>query len=169
MGTNRPWNWRLTGPKTTQMTNLKTLSEPCTVSACSPLLLPVKSLAPLDAGRMGRGEGGPQVSLWADVHHPSPPVASNWIKASFPFHQPGLFTGFEAASSQTHTHSFSNNMAIFNISPKSFCKIDIQWSYTIFFWPYNPFICTAVCTIWKSTLCGTLLKICSYSSEYKVL
>ena len=33
-----------------------------------------------------------------------PPVAGIWNKANFPFHQPGLFTDFWAAS----THSFGN-------------------------------------------------------------
>ena len=54
MGTNGPWNLRLTVPKTTKMTlirlmmtNLKmTVTADCAVSTCSPFLL---SLAPLVA------------------------------------------------------------------------------------------------------------------------
>ena len=105
------------------------------------------------------------VSLWTDVCYPPLQLLAPEIKQAF-F---STDLAFEQRAAGHHTHSFSNNMAIFNISPKSFCKIDIQWSYTIFFQPYNPFKCTVIYTIWKSTLCGILLKIYSYSSEYKVL
>ena len=112
METNQPWNWRLTVPKTIKMTlvrppmtNLKmTVRADCAVSACSPLLLSIKALAPRLLCVCGGGWGG--VGLWTDVH-PPPQVGGIWNKANFPFHQPGLFIGFPVASSQTPP--FGNN------------------------------------------------------------
>ena len=100
MGTNGPWNWRLTVPKTIKMTlvrppmtNLKmTVRADCAVSACSPLLLSIKALAPLVVN--GRSQPLDRCSPF-----PSFPLVC-WNKANFPFYQPGLFIGFGAASSQ---------------------------------------------------------------------
>ena len=102
MGTSAHRNWRLTVPTTTKMmlvrppmTNLKmTVRDDVlfphgvpphhSVYKCSHLLRLVKEWGswPLDRCPL-----------------PSPPVAGIWNKANFPFHQPGLFTSFWAASS----------------------------------------------------------------------
>ena len=99
MRTNKLWNWRLTVPKRTKMmlvrplmTNLKmTVRADCTVSACSPLLQPIRALPHWLSVR----------GSWPfdRCHHP--PVARIWSTANFPFHQPGLFIGFWAVSSPT--------------------------------------------------------------------
>ena len=62
---------------------------------------------------------GAEVSLWADVCYPSRLVASIWNKANLPFHQPGLFTGFWAAGSQTtpHAYFFGNEISGLRRSP----------------------------------------------------
>ena len=105
MGTNGPWNWRLTVPNTIKlmllrplMTNLKmTVGEDCAVSTCSPPPPVYKSSHPL----LGVG--------WSRLLGRCPPpspnlVASIWNKANFPFHQPGLIICFWVAGSQTpHT------------------------------------------------------------------
>ena len=109
-GTNWPWNWRLTVSKTTKMTLLRalmtnlrmTVRADCAVSACStPPTSLYKSSCPTGC------QCGVGVSLWTGVHHPPPTVAGIWNKANFPFHQPGLFIGFWAASSWTPPHPFN--------------------------------------------------------------
>ena len=116
MGTNGPWNWRLTVPQTVKMmlirpltTNLKmTVRDGHAVSACnspSPTLS-TKALTPcLSWGLEGR-------SRPLDICPPGWTlllVASIWNKANFPFYQPGLFVGFWTASSwATHTYSSDN-------------------------------------------------------------
>ena len=54
--------------------------------------------------------GGGGVSLWTDLFHPPPLVVDIWNEANFPFHQPGLFIGFRAASSQTPHPPFGNTL-----------------------------------------------------------
>ena len=82
-----------------------TVREDCAVSACSsahppttttPLPPPsIKALIPCLSGR-GWGQ------KWASGQMPTThPAAHIWNKANFPFHQPGLFPGFQAASNQT--------------------------------------------------------------------
>ena len=101
MGTNGPWDWRLTVPKTIKMTlvrppttNLKmTVRADCAVSACSPLTV-CKSSCPLIVTGGGVGVA---VGLWTSDH--LPPSIQN--KANFPFHQPYLFIGFWEESNQT--------------------------------------------------------------------
>ena len=75
-----------------------TVRADCAVSACSPLPLPVKALAPRLSG-WAWGVGRPL------DRSPLPPyqVAGLWNKANFPFHQPCLFIGFRAASSHNPT------------------------------------------------------------------
>ena len=102
MGTSVPWNWRLTVPTTTrwcwsdnwwpiwrrllEMTVLFPHVVPLhhSVYKCSHLLLLV-------------GEGGSRPLDRCPL--PSPQVIGILNKANFPFHQPGLFTDFWAASS----------------------------------------------------------------------
>ena len=76
-----------------------TVRDDCDASACNlPLLLSVKSLTPCLSGE---GESQPLDRCLP----PSPPVAGIWNKANFPFHQPGLFTGFWVVSNRTrHTY-----------------------------------------------------------------
>ena len=75
------------------VTNLKmTVRADCAVSACSPLLLSIKSLAPLVVN--GRSQPLDRCSPFPSFS----PVC--WNKANFPFHQPGLFISFGAAGSQ---------------------------------------------------------------------
>ena len=68
------------------MTKMKmTVRDDCAISACNllrappgpPHTLSIKALTPCLSG------AGWGVSLWTDVHHPSPTVASNWNKLSF--------------------------------------------------------------------------------------
>ena len=112
MGTNGPWDWRLTVPKTIKMTlvrppttNLKmTVRADFTVYSCSPFPQLIKAL-PYWLSVRGN---------WPlDSHHP--PVAYIWSKANFPFHQSGLFIGFWAVSSQTLP--FRNKSTVW----KSYC------------------------------------------------
>ena len=67
-----------------------TVRADCAVSACNPLLPPIKALAPwlsvVGSRPLDRGLPSPH------------PVASSQNKANFPFHQPYLFTGFWAVS-----------------------------------------------------------------------
>jgi len=92
------------------MTNLKvTVRADCAVSTRNPSFcpdtllphsLPVRRSRPLDT----RPPTAPPLP-------PTPPplaVAGVWNKANFPFHQPGLFIGFWAVSSQT-LHTFCDN------------------------------------------------------------
>ena len=50
---------------------------------------------------------------------PSLPVAGIWNKANIPFHQPGLFTGFWAVSSQTPHFSVTAPPSWFKHLPKA--------------------------------------------------
>ena len=101
METNWPWSWRLTVLKTVEVTLIRppmtnvnvTARANSAVSACSPLPLSIKALVHW----LSMGVAG-EVGLWTAAH---PQVASLQNKAKFPFRQPGLFTGFWAASSQT--------------------------------------------------------------------
>ena len=87
MGTNQPWNWRLTVHKTIKMTlvrppitNLKvTVRADCAVSACSqpPTSVYKRSYPPVTSG----GEWG--VSLWTDVCPPSAHLPASEIKQTF--------------------------------------------------------------------------------------
>ena len=81
------------------VTNLKMIVRvDCAVSAYSPLPQPINVLAPLVVS----GGGSPPL----DRHLSSPtPIASIWNKANFSFNQPGLFTGFWVARTQTPTFS----------------------------------------------------------------
>ena len=92
------------------LTNLKmTVRADGDVSVRSPLLLSIKALAPPAASEVSRP--------W-DRGPPSCPPVSIWNKANFPFHQPGLFTGFWAVSSQTphlsvtRRHPFSHLISL---------------------------------------------------------
>jgi hypothetical protein len=117
METNQPWNWRLAALKTTKMVLVWPLMisfkistrDNYAVSACSPLLLSIKALAPrllcVCVCVCVVVVGG--VGLWTDVH-PSPQVGGIWNKANFPLHQPGLFIAFWAVSSCTPPRPFSN-------------------------------------------------------------
>ena len=97
MGTNGPWNWRLIVPKTIKimlvrplMTNFKmTIRADCAVSTCSPLFVSIKHLSPIVSG----GE----VGLWTGI---CPPCQLPTSKIKKNFHQPCLFNGFWAVSSQ---------------------------------------------------------------------
>ena len=74
------------------MTNFRmTVRADCIVSACGPLPLSIKALAPWSSGR-GWGVG---------VSPPPALVVSLQNKANCPFHQPGLFIDFWAVISQT--------------------------------------------------------------------
>ena len=89
------------------MTNLKmTVREDCAVSACSSPHPPTTTTTPLPPPSItalipclsGRGWG----QKWASGQMPTThPAAHIWNKANFPFYQPGLFPGFQAASNQT--------------------------------------------------------------------
>ena len=113
METNRPWNWRWTVPKTTKimlvrllMTNLKmTVRADFTVYSCSPFPQLIKALSYWLSVR----------GNWPLDRCHQPPVAYIRSKANFPFHQPGLFTGFWAVGSQTLP--FSNKSTMW----KSYC------------------------------------------------
>ena len=102
MGISRPWNRRLTVPKTTGITltrpSSRWLPELTTLflhaappSAYTPLKLPFKSSL-TDCQRGSRP---------LDINLPACPVASTWNKAPFPFHQACWFIGFRAASNPT--------------------------------------------------------------------
>ena len=106
MGTNVPWNWRLTVPKTTEMilfrpqtTNLKmTVWDDCAASACNPP--PSNSVTKSSQLLLVRG-----ISAFGQMSTTlRSSVAGIWNKANFPFHQSGLSIGFWVASSQTHKH-----------------------------------------------------------------
>ena len=96
MGENQPQNRWLTVLKTVKMilvrpsiTSFKmTVMSDCAVSAWSPLTQPVRAIAPW------LSVGG--VSLWTAVYSTSPHQ-----NKYFPFHQPGFFNSFLAASGQT--------------------------------------------------------------------
>ena len=101
MGTNQLQNWRLTVLKTIKMTVGRppmttfkmSIWADCAVSGCSPLPLSTKALAHCLSG-WGELTFGQEPTL-------SPlPLASIQNKANFHFHQPGLFIGFWALSSQ---------------------------------------------------------------------
>ena len=81
------------------LTNLKmTVRVDYTVSVGSPVLLSIKTLAPLVV-RGGVVVGGSQPL--DRCLHPPPTVAGFWNKANFPFHKTGLFIGLWAETSQT--------------------------------------------------------------------
>ena len=83
------------------LTNLKTtIRDDCAVSAHNTNSV-YKSSHPLLV------RGGGRVGLWTDVYHAPPTVAGIWNKATFSFHQPGLFIGFWVGSSWI-PHTFSN-------------------------------------------------------------
>ena len=117
MGTNGPWNWRLTVLKTTKMmlvrllmTSLKmTVRDDCAVSAGSnpPPLLSVKHLAPLVANMTPLG-----VSLWTAICHPLPPQfsASEISKLSFPPTWPVFW--LLRGEQPDHTHTFWSHTQI---------------------------------------------------------
>ena len=71
------------------------------VDLFTPTTLSIKALAPLVAS------AGGQTS--ATLSPLPSPVAGFWIIANFPFHQPGLFIGFWAASSWTRPYSLGNS------------------------------------------------------------
>ena len=107
------------------LTNLKmTVRADCDVSAHSPLLLSIKALAPLAASGVSRP--------W-DRGPPSCPAVSIWNKANFPFHQPGLFIGFWAVSSQTPhlsvtlRHPFSHPLSLLHATSSDIC-----WQYSAY-------------------------------------
>ena len=101
-----PQNWRLSAPKAAKMMLLRPLMAkwrwlwgtaalllhpppPCSVYKCFPSLL------------LGRAEEAACGQLSATL---PTPAASTWGKANLPFHKPGLFTDFWAASGPTpHT------------------------------------------------------------------
>ena len=80
------------------MTNFKMTSELPVLFLHGAPPSAYKSSCPLIVGVAGAGGGG---SWPSDRHPPFPPVAGIQNKANFPFHQPGLFIGFWAASSRT--------------------------------------------------------------------
>ena len=103
MGKKASRNWRLTVPNTVKtmlvrppMTNLKmTVRADCAILHVTPSPRSVyKSSHP--ACQCLRGFGH-----WTDVVTLPLPVAGIWNKANLPFHQPGLFIGFWAASKRT--------------------------------------------------------------------
>ena len=107
MGTNGPWNWKFTVPKTIKvmlarplMANLKiTVRDDYAVPACShpPYFCLWKLVQPLLV-RAGRESAFGQMSTTLPS---TPPVAGIWNKANFPFHQPGLLIDFWMMSSWT--------------------------------------------------------------------
>ena len=94
MGTNGPWNWRWTVPKTTKMALVRplmtsvmtTVRNDCAVSACkSHHPLPHNSVYKSSYPLLDRVGGRWRVGLWTDVCHPShSPVAGIWDKANSP-------------------------------------------------------------------------------------
>ena len=110
MGTSAPWNRRVTEPESTKMMLLRPLvinwrwplettvlffhvSSPNRPSAATHSVY--KSSHPLLVKGWG-GEGGVGGSWPLDrCLPPSPPVASIWNKANFPFRLPGLLLAFE--------------------------------------------------------------------------
>ena len=108
---NCPWsNQDDTGQSTDdQFEDDCQIRDDCAVSACSPLLS-VKALAPLVASWGGVGR-------WTDVRpSPLPLVASIWNEATFPFHQPGMFIGFWAVSSQIPPHLSAGHRLLTHLS-----------------------------------------------------
>ena len=106
------------------MTSLRmTARDYCAVSACSsPLTLSVNALTPA-CWRRG-------VGLSADVHHPPHhPVAGIWNKANFPFHQPGLFTGFWAVRSRTPPHIPFSYIIMFSTAKFKFQILNYAENY----------------------------------------
>ena len=102
----RPWNLRLTPPKTIKIALVRPpiwiwLSELTAVSAYSP-----PSTSVYKSSCQWLPVGGSQPLDWCLL--PPFPAASICNKASFPFHQPGLFIGFWMASSQTPHTPFGN-------------------------------------------------------------
>ena len=101
-------NWRLTVPKTTKimlvrplMTDWRWLLE------MTMLFLQVTASPTLSINARTPCLSGEEVSLWKNIHHLPPTVASTWNKANFPFHPicPVYWLPFPAP---THFHnSFS--------------------------------------------------------------
>ena len=109
-GTNQPWNWRLTVPKTikmllvrSQMINFKmSVRADHAVSTCSPNRLSTKALAHW-LWRQG------ELAFRQDRSPHASPVVSIQSKANFPFHQPGLFislSGEQPDPTFNYTRSF---------------------------------------------------------------
>ena len=73
-------------------------------------LLSIKALTSLFGLGWGQRVVGRQSAFEQTSATLSSVVASIWNKANFPFHQPGLFIDFRAASSQTHHMPFGNRI-----------------------------------------------------------
>ena len=102
-GTNGPWNWRLTAPKTFEMmlvrplmTNLKmTVRDNYAVPACNSLspTLSVKALTPC-------------LSAFGHiVHHPLLPVGASEVKQAFLSTNLACLLAFDQRAAGPHTHT----------------------------------------------------------------